>query len=85
MLLAFGAVFELRVLVFFLSVAGIITHRTLIRFSRVIIVIAFIIAAVITPPDPLSQLILAVPLRLLYFFSIGVAWVFGKRESAEGA
>ena len=80
MLLAFGAVFELPVLVFFLSVAGIITHHTLIRFARVFIVVAFVIAAVITPPDPLSQLILAVPLCLLYFFSIGIAWVFGRRE-----
>jgi sec-independent protein translocase protein TatC len=82
MLLAFGAVFELPVLVFFLSVAGIITHHTLIRFARVFIVVAFVIAAVITPPDPLSQLILAVPLCLLYFFSIGIAWVFGRKEVA---
>lgn len=84
MLLAFGAVFELPVLVFFLSVAGIITHHHLIRFARVFIVIAFVIAAIITPPDPLSQLILAIPLCLLYFFSIGVAWVFGKRSEEKG-
>lgn len=83
MLLAFGAVFELPVLVFFLSVAGVITHHTLIRFARVFIVVAFVIAAVITPPDPLSQLILAVPLCLLYFFSIGIAYVFGRREAPE--
>jgi sec-independent protein translocase protein TatC len=82
MLLAFGAVFELPVLVFFLSVAGIITHHTLIRFARVFIVVAFVIAAVITPPDPLSQLILAVPLCFLYFFSIGIAYVFGRRDAA---
>lgn len=80
MLLAFGAVFELPVLVFFLSVANVITYRTLIRFARVFIVVAFVISAVITPPDPLSQLILAVPLCLLYFFSIGVAWLFGRRD-----
>ena len=59
MLLAFGTVFELPVLVFFLSVAGIITHHHLIKFTRVFIVIAFVIAAIITPPDPLSQLLLA--------------------------
>jgi len=83
MLLAFGAVFELPVLVFFLSVAGIITHHTLIRFARVFIVVAFVIAAVITPPDPLSQLILAVPLCFLYFISIGIAWLFGRKEAAS--
>ena len=80
MLLAFGAVFELPVLVFFLSVAGIITYRHLIRFTRLFIVIAFMIAAVLTPPDPLSQLILAIPLCLLYGVSIGVAYVFGRRD-----
>jgi sec-independent protein translocase protein TatC len=81
MLLAFGAVFELPVLVFFLSVAGIVTHHHLIKFTRMFIVIAFVIAAIITPPDPLSQLILAVPLCLLYVVSIGVAYVFGRRDA----
>jgi sec-independent protein translocase protein TatC len=85
MLLAFGAVFELPVLVFFLSVAGLVTHHHLIRFARVFIVVAFIIAAIITPPDPLSQLILAIPLCFLYFVSIGVAYVFGKRTPPEPA
>jgi sec-independent protein translocase protein TatC len=85
MLLAFGAVFELPVLVFFLSVAGLVTHHHLIRFARVFIVVAFVISAIITPPDPLSQLVLAIPLCVLYFLSIGVAWVFGKREALPKA
>ncbi|HVU05463.1 MAG TPA: twin-arginine translocase subunit TatC [Polyangiaceae bacterium] len=80
MLVAFGSVFELPVLVFFLSVAGLVTYHHMLRFTRVFIVIAFVIAAIITPPDPLSQLILAIPLCLLYFLSIGVAWLFGKRD-----
>jgi Sec-independent protein secretion pathway component TatC len=46
-----------------------------------LIVIEFVIAAIITPPDPLSQLILAVPLCLLYVVSIGVAYVFGRRDA----
>jgi sec-independent protein translocase protein TatC len=79
LLLAFGTVFELPVLVFFLSIAGLITHHHLIKFTRVFIVIAFAIAAVITPPDPLSQLILAIPLCFLYGISIGVAYVFGRK------
>jgi sec-independent protein translocase protein TatC len=81
MLLAFGAVFELPVLVFFLSIAGIVTHHHLIRFTRMFIVIAFVVAAIITPPDPLSQLLLAVPLCGLYGVSIGVAYVFGRRDA----
>jgi sec-independent protein translocase protein TatC len=85
LLLAFGTVFELPVLVFFLSIAGIINHTHLIKFFRVFVVIAFIIAAVITPPDPLSQLILAIPLCGLYGISIGVAYLFGRREPPETA
>ena len=85
MLVAFGAVFELPVLVFFLSIAGLITHHDLIKFTRVFIVIAFIIAAIITPPDPLSQLILAIPLCLLYGISIVVAYVFGRRDAPRAA
>jgi sec-independent protein translocase protein TatC len=83
MLLAFGVVFELPVLAFFLSIAGIITHRHLIRFARYFIVIAFIVGAVITPPDPASQLLLAIPLCVLYALSILVAWLFGKRPKPD--
>ncbi len=83
MLLAFGAVFELPVLIFFLTIAGVINHTHLIKFARYFIVIAFVIGAVITPPDPTSQLLLAVPLCVLYVFSIGIAWLFGKRRTAS--
>lgn len=79
MLLAFGAVFELPVVVFFLSVAGIVNHKHLIKFYRYFIVIAFGVAAVITPPDLLSQFMLAVPMVLLYTVSIGIAYIFGKK------
>ncbi len=84
MLLAFGAVFELPVVVFFLSVAGLINHRHLIRFFRYFVVIAFVLGALLTPPDPLSQFLLALPLCLLYGVSIIVAWVFSRhREKSK--
>lgn len=83
MLLAFGVAAELPVLVFFLSVAGLVTHRHLIKFARYFIVVAFIVAAVITPPDPVSQLLLAIPLCLLYAVSIGVAWLFSRKRVKE--
>lgn len=83
MLIGFGVVFELPVLVFFLSIAGIVTYRHLLKFTRVFIVVAFVIAAIITPPDPLSQLLLAIPLCVLYVISIGVAYVFGRRDPPE--
>jgi sec-independent protein translocase protein TatC len=83
MLLAFGAVFELPVLVFFLSAAGIVDHTHLIKFSRYFVVLSFFIAAIITPPDVMSQFLLAVPLCLLYVLSIGIAWAMrrNKKES----
>jgi sec-independent protein translocase protein TatC len=79
MLVAFGVAFELPVLAFFLSIAGIVNYKQLIKFFRYFIVVAFVISAVLTPPDPLSQLLLALPLCGLYGVSIGVAYVFGRK------
>jgi sec-independent protein translocase protein TatC len=85
MLLAFGCAAELPVVAFFLSVIGVVTHKDLIKFFRYWVVIAFVIAAVVTPPDPLSQFMLAVPLCGLYGVSIIVAWIFGKKRPAVDA
>jgi sec-independent protein translocase protein TatC len=79
MLLAFGVAFELPVLSFFLSIAGLVDYKQLIKFFRYFIVVAFIISAVLTPPDPLSQLLLAIPLCGLYGISILVAYFFGRK------
>jgi sec-independent protein translocase protein TatC len=81
MLIAFGAVFEIPVVVFFLSVIGVINHTHLIKFARYFVVIAFILGAIITPPDPMSQLLLAVPLIVLYTLSIAIAWIFGRKKA----
>jgi len=78
--LAFGLAAELPVLVFFLSVAGIVTPRQLIKFFRYFLVLDFVVAAIITPPDVMSQLLLAIPLALLYLLSIGVAFIFAKKR-----
>ncbi len=84
-LLAFGLVFEIPVVVFFLSVAGVINHRHLIKFARYFVVIAFILSAVITPPDPLSQILLAAPLIGLYIISIGIAWLVSRKKVEPNA
>jgi len=84
MLLAFGITFEMPVLTFFFARIGLLSHRTLLRFSRYAIVGIFIAAAVLTPgPDVASQLLRAGPLLLLYGASIGVAYVFGRVKSEE--
>src|SRR4030095_10684736 len=74
LVLAFGVMFELPVLAFFLARVGLIDHRFLIRHSRYAIVLLALLAAVLTPPDFISQLLLMVPLLLLYAISIGAAY-----------
>lgn len=78
MLLAFGIIFEIPLLILFLSVAGIVNYLHLIRFGRWFVLLAFIAAAIFTPPDMTSQIVMAVPMCLLYLVSIGLAFVFGK-------
>ena len=73
MILWTGVVFELPVVVYFLSKVGIVTPAFLIKFRRYAIVIIFIVAAIITPPDIFSQTMMAIPLLLLYEASILVS------------
>jgi sec-independent protein translocase protein TatC len=75
--LAFGIAFELPVLVFFLSVAGIIDAPTLLRGTPYAVMGVFIMAAVLTPPDWVSQIFLAIPMVALYLLGVGVAFIFG--------
>lgn len=85
LLLGFGFIFELPVFTAFLAQLGIINHTHLIRFWRYSVVIAFIVAAMLTPPDVITQAMMAGPLILLYTISIGVAYVIskGKRQRDE--
>ncbi|MCE2439150.1 MAG: apolipoprotein N-acyltransferase [Candidatus Latescibacteria bacterium] len=78
LLVAFGVVFELPVAAFFLSRIGLLTAQRMRRGRRYAVVIGFILAALLTPPDPISQLMMALPLVLLYEFSIWVARVAGR-------
>ena len=72
--LAFGVMFELPVLTFFLARVGLIDHRFLIRHSRYAIIALALFAAILTPPDLISQVLLMAPLALLYLLSIAVAY-----------
>jgi sec-independent protein translocase protein TatC len=83
MLLAFGIVFELPLFILFLSIVGLVNYLQLLRFGRWFILVAFTVGAIITPPDTTSQIVMSVPLCVLYFFSIGLAYMFGKRPTKE--
>jgi sec-independent protein translocase protein TatC len=86
MMLAFGAVFELPMLIYFLALAGLVTHRSLWRFNRWFIVLAFILGAVLTPsPDVVSQVLMAAPMIVLYNASIVVAWLVVRRRERQQA
>lgn len=74
--LAFGVAFELPVLVFFLAVAGIVDAPTLFKGTPYAVLMVFVAAAVLTPPDWVSQVFLAVPMILLYLLGVGVAYLF---------
>ena len=73
LVIAFGISFELPVLTFFLALVGFVTDQSLKSFFRYAIVIIFIFAAIMTPPDVLSQFMLAAPLIVLYLISILIA------------
>ncbi len=81
LLLAFGITFELPVVAYFLTRIGLIDHTFLIRQFRYAIILILLLAAILTPPDIVSQILLALPLTLLYGVSIGVAY-FARRKSA---
>jgi sec-independent protein translocase protein TatC len=82
-LLAFGVVFEVPVIVTFLALAGLVDWRQLLTFGRWWVVIAAVLAAVLTPtPDAGSMLLMMAPLIVLYYFSVLLAYLFGPKTPA---
>jgi sec-independent protein translocase protein TatC len=82
MFIAFGAAFEVPIVVIVLARVGLVSIEQLKSFRSYFIVLAFIVAAIITPPDIVSQLALAIPMCLLYEIGIWAAQVFIKHTKA---
>jgi sec-independent protein translocase protein TatC len=80
-LFGFGVAFLLPVLLMLLERAGLVTRQQLKRGRRYAIVVAFVVAAVLTPPDVISQLLLAIPLVLLYEVSLVAIWFTERRRA----
>jgi sec-independent protein translocase protein TatC len=78
--LAFGLVFQLPVVMFLLSVAGLVAPQTFLRQWRYAILIIFVAAAIFTPPDPVSQVLMATPLCVLYIGSALMALAVVRRR-----
>jgi sec-independent protein translocase protein TatC len=83
MALGLGAVFQIPTVVMFLARVGLVTPRLLVRNLKYAFLGVFVVAAVITPgSDPLSQVLVAMPMMGLYILSIGIAWIFQKSTPA---
>ena len=82
MFIAFGSAFEVPIVVMVLARVGLVSIEKLKAFRSYFIVLAFIIAAVLTPPDVVSQLALAIPMILLYEVGIWAAQIFIRKTQA---
>jgi sec-independent protein translocase protein TatC len=83
LLFAFGIVFELPLFIFFLARLGVVTAASLRKKRKYAILIIFMAAAILTPPDPFTQSLMAGPMIILYELGIVVAMVFGKKKAKE--
>jgi sec-independent protein translocase protein TatC len=83
LLIAFGLVFELPIVIFFLARMGIVDHKWLGKNRKFALLLAFVMGAVLTPPDIFSQASIAIPFIVLYEVGIIVARLFGKKKVVD--
>lgn len=81
--LVFGIVFELPILSILLTKIGLLTPRILKKYRRYAIIAIFIGAAILTPPDPTTQVMLGIPLIILYEITIWLSYLFQKKKTSE--
>jgi len=81
--LAFGIAFELPLLVFFLAMAGIVSAKQMLEFTPYMVLVVFLVAAILTPPDVVSQFFLAIPMLCLYLVGVGAAFFVGKKKEKD--
>lgn len=83
LLIAFGIIFELPIFMFFIARIGLVDSETLIKKRKYAILLTFIIAALLTPPDVVTQAMMAVPLIILYEISLFVVKLGEKKTEAK--
>jgi len=84
-LFAFGLVFELPLILMLLGMIGLVNARMLWKFSRWAILVIVVVAAILTPPDVISQTLMAGPMILMYFASIGLVWIVQRKPKEKKA
>lgn len=83
LLIAFGLVFETPIFVFFLITSGLVKTSTMLRSLRYVTVGIFVLAAIITPPDVISQVMVGIPMIALYLLGIASGWFFTLFKKKE--
>lgn len=78
--LSCGLIFELPIIVYFLTKVGLVTPEILKKYRKISLVIVLILSAIITPPDVASQVVVAVPIMVLYQISIAISRIVIKRD-----
>jgi len=81
--LASGFIFELPIIIYFLTKVGLVTPEFLRRNRKYALVIVLIVAAIITPPDVASQIIVAIPVIILYQVSILISKIVIKKQNRK--
>jgi sec-independent protein translocase protein TatC len=81
--IASGLVFELPIIIYFLTKIGLVTPEFLIKYRKYALVIVLILSAIITPPDIASQIIVAIPILILYQVSIYISKIVIRNQSRK--
>ena len=80
LILTCGILFQLPVVTFFFSKIGLLTPAFLRHYRKYVFVFFLILAAVLTPPDPLSQILIVIPLMILYEISLFMSWLIHRKK-----
>src|SRR5690606_3431768 len=81
--IACGLIFELPIIIYFLTKIGLVTPDSLRKYRKISLVVVLVLSAIITPPDILSQIIEAIPILVLYEISIMISKIVVKREARK--
>ena len=79
--IASGIIFELPIIIYFLTKAGVVTPESLVKYRKYALVLVLVLAAIITPPDVASQIIVAIPIVVLYQVSIFISRIVIKNQT----